>query len=180
MPASASPLRLLALGGALASALLAGPVPTASAATTGAPAAVSAAPECASACFLAVRTGAHPDYDRVVVDLGGSALPTVLDASVGTSGIYTDNAEGEPRRVPLDGASYLTLQLMGVNNSTTTGQNSFTGPAVQQLALPSVKGYALAGGHEGYFRFGLALGAHSSYRVFTLTSPNRLVIDVYH
>ncbi|MEV4428938.1 AMIN-like domain-containing (lipo)protein [Streptomyces sp. R-07] len=179
MSTSATPLRLLALGGALASALLAGPVPSASAATTVAPAAVSVTPECESACFLDVRTGAHTDFDRVVVDLGGPSLPTILETTTNTVGIYTESGE-EPKRLPLEGKSYLTLRLMGVNNMTTSYQDSFTGPTVQQLALPSVKGYGLAGGYEGYFGFGLALGDYSSYKVFTLTSPNRLVIDVYH
>ncbi|MCX4986405.1 hypothetical protein [Streptomyces sp. NBC_00572] len=180
MPLSAPSLRRLAVGGALASALLAGPVPTATAASTAAPAAVSVTPECASSCFLAVRTGAHPDFDRVVVDLGGPGVPTVLETWTNTSGIYTNTAEGEPRRLPLEGKTYLNVELMGVDNRTTSGQASFTGPAVQELALPAVKGYGLAGGHEGYFSFGLAVGDYSSYRVFTLTSPSRLVIDVYH
>ncbi|MEU4083339.1 AMIN-like domain-containing (lipo)protein [Streptomyces aureus] len=45
---------------------------------------------------------------------------------------------------------------------------------------PSLRGCALTGGYEGEYGFGLALDDYSSYRVFTLTSPNRVVVDVHH
>ncbi|MFJ5551414.1 hypothetical protein [Streptomyces sp. NPDC093225] len=140
---------------------------------------VAVTPTCASACFLGVRTGAHPDFDRVVIDLGGPTLPT-WQATAGLTSLTYDSASGESRPVPLGGTSFLRIDTHGVTNTTTTGQSSFTGPTLQTLTLPSVKGYALTGGYEGYEGFGLALGTYSSYRVYTLTSPNRLVIDVNH
>ncbi|WP_051796071.1 hypothetical protein [Streptomyces sp. NRRL S-87] len=186
-----------AAAGALlsAAALLGATAPTVSAATattttasttttatlraTSASPVAAVTPTCASACFLDVRTGAHPDFDRVVIDLGGPTLPT-WQATAGLTSLTYDSASGESRPVPLSGTSFLRIDTHGVTNTTTTGQSSFTGPTLQTLTLPSVKGYALTGGYEGYEGFGLALGTYSSYRVYTLTSPNRLVIDVNH
>ncbi|MEV7420753.1 hypothetical protein [Streptomyces sp. NPDC089919] len=180
-PSSRSPrVRSLAIGTALTASLLGAVAPTASAAPAPAAVAATAGTTCPSACFLAVRTAAHDTYDRLVIDLGGTALPTWTEY-VGDDGLsYDGGGSGEGKPVPLTGKHFLNLHFFGVDNHTTTGAGSFTGATTQPLSLPAVKGYALLGGYEGHFSFGLALGDYSSYRVFTLTAPNRLVVDVYH
>ncbi|MCB5165005.1 AMIN domain-containing protein [Streptomyces bambusae] len=167
--------RSVAMGAALAVCLLGATVPAAAAA----PAAPAVATTCESACFLGVRTATHDTYDRLVIDLGGPNLPTWTE-HIGDGGLsYNDGGSGESKPVPLTGKRFLTLDFFGVNNYTTTGANSFTGATTQPLKLPAIKGYAMLGGYEGYYSFGLALGDHTRHRVFTLTNPNRLVVDVY-
>ncbi|MGW1063976.1 AMIN-like domain-containing (lipo)protein [Streptomyces aureus] len=161
-----NPAALAVLAGTL---LLGTPAP-ASAATT--------SPVCASACFLDVRTGGHTDFDRLVVDLGGSSLPTWTATTTDTGLWYESGDEGHP--IALTAKHYLALRFTGVNNTATDGTWTFGGPSPQTVNHPSLKGYALTGGYEGAYGFGLALDDYRSYRVFTLTSPNRVVVDVYH
>lgn len=163
--------RSLVAAVALSGALLTGLAPAASAATTTVPA-------CEAACFLDVRTGVHPDYDRLVIDLGGPSLPT-WTANSDVTGLSREDGSGEPKPIALTGKHFLAIQMTGVNNFTSEGF-SFTGPTVQSLNLPAIKGYALTGGYEGEYGFGLALGDYSRYQISTLTSPNRLVVDIYH
>lgn len=162
--------RTLAALAVLAGTLLLGTPAAASAAT--------AAPACATACFLDVRTGAHTGFDRLVIDLGGSSLPG-WTATTNDTGLWYENGdEGHP--IALTAKHYLALRFTGVNNTAGDGTWTFSGPSTQTVNLPSVKGYALTGGYEGEYGFGLALDDHSSYRVYTLTGPNRVVVDVYH
>jgi hypothetical protein len=162
--------RTLASLAVLAGTLLLGTPAPASAATT--------SPVCATACFLDVRTGAHADFDRLVIDLGGPTPPTWTATTNDTGLWYETGDEGHP--IALTAKHYLALRFTGVTPTATDGTWTFGGPSPQTVNLPSLKGYALTGGYEGEYGFGLALDDYSSYRVFTLTSPNRVVVDVYH
>jgi hypothetical protein len=44
--------------------------------------------------------------------------------------------------------------------------------------FPEIRQVKSAGDFEGYTSYGVGLAAHRPYRVFTLMSPNRIVIDV--
>ncbi|MFD9487596.1 hypothetical protein ACFWBX_27240 [Streptomyces sp. NPDC059991] len=160
----------------LAAAVLAG---TAQAQASTEPAASS----CQYSCVLDARTGSHPDYDRLVFDLSNTGqLPTVR-ARDSSDGTYTPGASDEPRKLQIAGKSYLFLDIDPVT-TTTTGPDAYTSPTVQPVSLLSLKGIQLAsaGGFEMEHTttFGLSLGNYSSYKVFTLTAPNRVVVDIYH
>ncbi len=121
---------------------------------------------------LGVRVAPHPNYDRVVIDLGG-AIPSY---HVATTPRLVYDGSGE--RVPLHGASFLTVRL----NPATGHQpgHSTIGPDKQIYEFPSMRGYAVIGDNEGVVSFGLALSGNHSFRVFDLRSPTRLVIDIHH
>ncbi|WP_243118461.1 AMIN-like domain-containing (lipo)protein [Actinomyces wuliandei] len=123
-----------------------------------------------------VRVGSHDDegYDRIVVELAGEGAP-------GWSPLWTDQAyslgKGEPIAV---GGDY-TLLVTG------TGATMPTSPEQQELAYTGTTHFDMdAQGIEQAHvdlavedQFQVVLGTDSqTYRVFTLSSPTRLVIDV--
>ncbi|MFC9591330.1 hypothetical protein ACFTUC_16265 [Streptomyces sp. NPDC056944] len=140
--------------------------------------AVAPAPVCAHVCVLGVRTATHDTYDRVVIDLGEGAVPGWTTGEQ-TTPLYWGE-EGSQTRVPIQGDSYLTVTLMPAEAFDGNHQSTYTSPRSQSFGYPSLKGQALVYSFEDSNTFGLALGPHSSYKVFKLTAPNRIVIDVNH
>lgn len=145
--------------------------------TTGAQA-VTAAPNCSTICVLDIRTGAHPDYDRLVFDLSDGTLPTVT-ATASVDGSYTLPSD-DTRFLTTKGDSYLFIDLWSAQTTDDFGTSTFTGATTQTVSLPSLKGVQLTSSYEGYVEFGLSLGPHTSYRTSYLPSPNREIVDIYH
>ncbi|MFI6101437.1 hypothetical protein ACIA8G_38325 [Lentzea sp. NPDC051213] len=124
-----------------------------------------------------IRTGQHAGFSRVVLDLSG--LPTEHRVSEVTS--VSHCASGNPITVAGGGIQeILSVTLIGAaahddnGNLTYTGSQNFATPG-----LSNVRGVALTCDFEA--TLGIAVGygnANSWHRVFTLTNPNRLVIDV--
>ncbi|MFF1836452.1 hypothetical protein ACFVXE_19925 [Streptomyces sp. NPDC058231] len=151
----------------MAGLTLAGVVPAQAADTA------AVAPACASVCFLDARTGAHPDYDRLVLDLTETGYPQVT-ATVSPDGLYV-MPSGDTKYMTIPGNSYLLLDMGGADATT------YTSPSTLNVALPSLKGVQLLQGwYEGHAEFGLSLGDYSQYKISHLTAPNRMVIDIYH
>lgn len=145
--------------------------------TTGAQAA-TAASSCSTICVLDVRTGAHPDYDRLVIDLSDGTLPNVT-ATPSADGSYV-LPSGDTRYLTTKGTSYLFIDLNSALTVDDAGRPTFTSPTTQTVSLPSLKGVQLTSSYEGYVEFGLTLGSHTSYQISHLTSPNREIVDIYH
>ncbi|WP_411111373.1 hypothetical protein [Streptomyces sp. c-19] len=170
--------RVLAhLAAPAAAALLAtlGAAPTASATPSQA-----AAEVCEDICVDGVRAATHTGYDRVVFDLGAGPLPTVT-ASHSTSPEFMTPG-GEPRQMRTLGSSYLYLNF----KDAETGDFSETNPSPELFNLPTVKASQLLWGTGNILgftpetAFGITLnGPVSRYNVFTLTQPNRVVVDIY-
>ncbi|MEV0446400.1 hypothetical protein [Streptomyces sp. NPDC050600] len=142
-------------------------------------AAVTATPACAHTCILGVRTATHDTYDRLVIDLGDGTVPgwTVGEQ---TDPLTWGESETSQTPVPIKGDSYLKVTLMPAETFDVNHRSTYTSPKSQSFTYPSLKGQALVYGFEDSNTFGLALGPHSSYKVFKLTAPNRIVIDVNH
>ena len=143
------------------------PSTTAATVPAAAPAAASAA-----ASVVNARFGVHPGYTRIVLDVHGK-LPGVKVTRVAKL-VY--DASGKP--VPLHGAYYLRITLTPAVEHNAKGVSVYHGPKLITLRLPHVKGFALIGDFEGVVSFGAALSDRGPIHVFTLTSPNRIVIDV--
>ncbi|MFS8101131.1 hypothetical protein LFM09_28810 [Lentzea alba] len=121
-----------------------------------------------------IRTGRHAGFDRVVLDLSG--LPTEHRVREVTG--VANCGSGNPIAVP--GNEILEVVLIGAaahddaGNPTYTGSRNFPTPG-----LTSVRGVALTCDFEATLGIAVGYGNTSSWhRVFTLTGPNRLVIDV--
>lgn len=124
-----------------------------------------------------IRTGQHAGFSRVVLDLSG--LPTEHRVREVTS--VSHCASGNPITVAGPGIQeILAVTLIGAaahddnGNLTYTGSQNFATPG-----LSNIRGVALTCDFEA--TLGVAVGYNNTaswHRVFTLTSPNRLVIDV--
>ncbi|WP_090095503.1 AMIN-like domain-containing (lipo)protein [Lentzea jiangxiensis] len=122
-----------------------------------------------------IRTGKHDGFERIVLDFTG--LPGNYLSRETTE--VSNCASGNP--VPVQGAKILDTVLYGAATYDENFDPTYTGPRnfVPQ-GLTNVKGVAITCDFEG--TLGIAVGyanPHSYHKVFTLTGPDRLVIDVY-
>ncbi len=126
---------------------------------------------------LDMRLGRHRTYDRVVVDLSGP----LTGYRVGYVDKLTHDGSGAP--VPLSGKAFLAISVSPANAHAFVDEhalNVYSGPRLTRPGLPTVKGAAMSGDFEAVVSFGLALDHKAGFRVFTLTNPSRLVVDVAH
>jgi len=129
----------------------------------------------AGSYLTSVRTGQQNGYDRVVFQFSGGR-PAVTTQRVAT--VYAD-PKGTP--VPLAGQSYLHVVFRGASGvCPSSAQRTWTGPSVLAPYYPQLLTVSAAGDFEGYLSFGIGLAAKGSYHVFTLTGPDRVVIDFSH
>ncbi len=125
--------------------------------------------------LTAVNTGQHTGYDRVVFQFSGK-VPGYTVVRVKT--VYSD-PKGD--QVALAGQSYLRVVFHPASAVCQQPlHETYTGPAVLTPYYPQLLTVAAAGDFEGVLSFGLGLAAQGGYHVFTLTNPDRLVIDVSH
>jgi hypothetical protein len=126
----------------------------------------------------AVRTGAHPCFERFVVELQPTdqANPNFPGYWVHyASGPLTDSPRGEP--VTIRGAAAL-LVSMGSPMQRTDGQG-YTGPRVVVPTNTSViLEYRLIEDFEGQSTWALGLDARRNFKVSVLNGPPRLVVDI--
>jgi hypothetical protein len=127
-----------------------------------------------------VRAGRHGCYDRLVMDIDGSAAGAVR---------YVDAVLTQARGdvLPLRGGAFLDIVLRNPTYDINTGISTFTPTNPNELV--NVTGWRTfrqvggGGSFEGYTTIGLGVRARLPFRVFTLTGPgrgSRLVIDVAH
>jgi len=136
--------------------------------------AASAAPSVTAAYLTNIRVGAHPTTDRVVLDL--SSLPT-YSYTVGDELFY--DPSGKPVNIP--GTKFVDLVMQGATAHDDNGHPTYTGPQTFNTPqLTNVQAVAVIGDFEHVLSIGLGLKHAANIHVFTLTAPNRLVIDVDH
>ncbi|MBD3926256.1 hypothetical protein IEZ26_16645 [Nocardioides cavernae] len=117
-----------------------------------------------------VRAGDHDGFDRVVLELSGTATP-------GWGVAWSDEAvaEGTGDVVPLAGDHVLTISASG---TAMPEPGSFEVPARLGPA-GAVAEVQVNGWFEGYTQvFAGVEGDERPFRVFTLTDPPRLVVDI--
>lgn len=118
----------------------------------------------------AVRAAAQTGYDRFVIDLGQSPLQQ-YEVSTQPTSKFTLDPKGDV--VTLNGTSGVLIILSNASN-----HNAFTGSTDVRTGLPTIKEARLVGDFEGMVSWGLGVNGPGFVRVMTLTSPNRLVVDV--
>ena len=125
--------------------------------------------------LTAVRTGGHSGYDRVVFQFSGK-LPGYAVERV--QAVYSD-PKSTP--VPLAGQSYLRVVFHGTSAVCPRPlHQTYTGPTVLTPYYLELLTVSAAGDFEGVLSFGIGLAAQGGYHIFTLTNPDRLVMDVSH
>jgi len=113
-----------------------------------------------------VTVGRHAGFDRVVIT-SKDGLPSFTVQYVSR---VTQDASGAP--VPLLGSAFLQVALRPTSTEVHSPQNTIT-PGFP--ALKQVKG---AGDVEAVTSYGIGQATKAGFRAFTLTGPDRIVIDL--
>ena len=121
-----------------------------------------------------LRYAAHPDFDRVVLDIKGR-IPGGLARYR-----KTFHYDGSGKTVPIRGRSGIALALNPAYAHDNAGHSVYDGPRIARPHLETLRALAFTGDFEGYVSFGFALTHRAPYRIFTLHHPQRLVIDFRH
>lgn len=128
----------------------------------------SAAPRLAQ--LVNVRVGQHTGFDRVVFDFEGP-LPTEHFVRY----VKELRRDGSGNKVPIAGRAVLQASFQGARMHRD-GQP--TAPVRRAYATKNVNTTVAAGEFEAVVSYGIGLTKREPFRVFTLTNPSRVVIDL--
>jgi hypothetical protein len=121
-----------------------------------------------------IRVGQHAGFDRVVFQFSGG-LPVYRTAAVRT--VYSD-PKGD--LVPLAGQQSLRVVFRASAWCQQPVRQTYTGPPVLTPFYPRLLVVSEAGDFEQVLSFGIGTAAGGSYRAYSLTGPDRVVIDFTH
>jgi hypothetical protein len=119
--------------------------------------------------LTAVSVGGHASYDRVVFTFSGG----IPGYTIGYVNEVLSDAKGDT--VTLPGQAFLHTVF-----HPASGYRTYSGPSSITPVFPSLLQVRAAGDFESYLGFGAGLSQRVGFRVFTLTQPYRVVIDVAH
>lgn len=125
--------------------------------------------------LTALRTGSQPDYERMVVEIGPEA-----SGRPGYQVEYIDRPLvecGSGRQIFPVGDAWLELRLEPAAAHTEEGRPTL-GARELPLDGPLLRRVYRTCDFEGVVVFVMALAEPNPYRVFTLTDPWRIVVDV--
>lgn len=152
-----------------AAAFTTGAVPAQSAVAAG-----SAASAVPPGALAGIRTGAHPGFDRIVLDFPGGA-PDIVGSRFVPELIRDGSGEVEP----MPGAAFAEVTMFSAGTADGAGRSTYPGPRkFTTPGLNNVTGVAITGDYEGYLTLGTGLRRQTSLHVFTLTGPPRIVVDI--
>jgi len=125
--------------------------------------------------LVAVRTGYHQGYDRIVFEFSGDAMPSWWTE-------YIDRPAhecGSGNQRFLAGDAWLQVRFNGTAAHTDAGEPTITSRD-RKLKLPNMKELALTCDFEATVTWVIGLASPEPYRAVELQNPTRLVIDVRH
>lgn len=119
-----------------------------------------------------VRAAHHPGFDRVVFDFWGG-VPSNRQLSYVSRLV----ADGSGNEVPIAGRAILQVRFepargFKFSDGRDTSPNRVTFP------LPNVLTVVQSGDFEAVVTYGIGLASRQPYRVFTLSNPPRVVVDI--
>lgn len=169
-PATSAPSGGTPAAGATSSPGTPGQSPSAPGQSPGTPACAAA-----GAYLTAIRTAEHAGFDRVVFEFSGGK--PAYAASV-VPAVYSD-AKGDV--VPLAGQTLLRVVFRGATAwCPEPAGRTYAGPSALTPYYPRLLVVSAAGDFEQVLSFGVGLAAPGGYRVYSLASPYRVVLDVSH
>lgn len=122
-----------------------------------------------------VRVGTHDGYDRVVFEFA-SGIPDAVIAGV-LPPLYAD-----PSGMELDvaGSAFLSVTMHGASKVSPEGGVTYSGSTSFEPGFDRLVQLIEGGDNEAVSTWYLGLNDAGCYRVLTLDSPSRLVIDIEH
>ena len=115
--------------------------------------------------LIAIRAAHHPGYDRLVFQFRGR-LPAQRSVR------YVSKVIADPsgKVVPVAGSARLLVRFFAATAKPALDKRAFAFPGLIELVN--------AGKFEDVLRYGIGVARKEPIHVFTLTDPNRLVIDL--
>jgi hypothetical protein len=122
--------------------------------------------------LFGAATGCHTGYDRFVIR-GRLATP-------GYDVRYVNRivADGSGNPISLLGTKRIRVVIRPARGHTSGGSNLL--PSTLTPRCSNLRQVKKAGDFEGVVSYGLGLSRRTGFRVFRLTGPTRVVIDVAH
>jgi hypothetical protein len=120
-----------------------------------------------------VRVGSHKGYDRIVFEFQ-HGIPA-MDVKIGKPP-FTKDPSGLPLKVA--GNDFLVFILRGGTAVTPDGTLTYDGPTDFTPDYPLLVEFSQAGDFEAQSEWVAGLTGPACIRVFTLSGPDRLVIDL--
>jgi len=121
-----------------------------------------------------IRTGRHTTYDRVVLDFRGPVPSSFRDQWVRQ---LTADPSGKP--ISLPGNRFLSVSMQNASAVDLSGRPTYTGRRTfRTFALRNIEAVTITGDFEHVLSIGIGARHTSWVRVFTLTAPSRLVVDI--
>jgi hypothetical protein len=117
-----------------------------------------------------LRTGTHPGYDRLTIELKSGGF-TDVQLQVQTGTVFTRSPRGD--QVTLAGKNGILLIIRGADLHT-----SYSGSTDLKTGYATLAEVQQVEDFEGVVQLGLGVSGATCYRAFTLSNPSRLVIDV--
>lgn len=120
-----------------------------------------------------VRIGHHDGFDRVVFEFHGSGTP-------GWTVRYVPEAlgQGSGRHIDLAGENVLSVAITGIGYPTDTGVEEFSRGTVTGADTDVVRAAYFDGTFEGITQAFVGTTAEQPFRVYLLTDPARVVLEV--
>lgn len=121
-----------------------------------------------------IRTGVHPTFDRIVLDFTPGFRPEV-GYQFGDE-LYMD---GSGDIAWLTGCAFLGVQVDPARATDYDYNPTYLGPhKFRTRNLSNVMAIAITGDFESLLSIGIGMRKQTWAKVFTLTGPDRVVIDV--
>jgi hypothetical protein len=120
-----------------------------------------------------VRVAHHDDFDRVVFEFHGTGTPGWIVEYVPQA-----FAQGSGEPIELAGTAVLSITITGVGYPTETGIEEFRRGPVEPADAHVVTGAFFDGTFEGTTQAFVGTSAQQPFRVYLLTDPARIVLEV--
>ena len=120
-----------------------------------------------------IRIGAHDGFDRVVLDVGGTGTP-------GWDVRYVDaaTAQGSGNPVDVAGDAVLQVTLTGAGYPYDTGVEEYAGGPLTSADTTVLTEVVWDATYEGTSLAFLGTTGQYPFRVYSLTGPTRVVVDI--
>ena len=123
----------------------------------------------ASSQLATVRIGQHAGYDSFVIEFsGGIPSYTVVRQANAT---FTTSPKGD--EVTIEGSAGVVITVRIITNWI-----GYTSPASFKPGYPYMREALMIQNFEGVQQWGIGTVGTPALRVFTMTAPDRLVVDI--
>jgi hypothetical protein len=139
------------------------------------PVQVVATPSMNQAQLKEVRAAEHTTFDRFTLEF--DIAPPGYKVEYVEPPILADPSGQE---VTIDGTAFLQITIQGAVADYLNTDDPYTGPDELNPGLPNLVEAELAGDFEAVLSWVLGVKEEADFRVLTLESPARLVVDVGH